>query len=81
MTRPEVDPKPQGGAHIETYTVVHDRDGPKFGLIIGRLENGNRFVAHSDPAPEVLHKLIAVDCMGARGHVTPGEKTNRFVLA
>lgn len=81
MPRPAIEPNPQGNATIETYTVVHDRDGPKFGLIIGRLTDGRRFVAHCDPAPETLHKLIAQDCMGASGHVTPGEKTNRFALS
>jgi acetyl-CoA C-acetyltransferase len=81
MAHPMVDPAPSGAATIETYTVVHDRDGPKLGLIIGRLNSGHRFVAHSDATPETLAKLIDMDCMGATGHVTPGEKTNRFTLS
>ncbi len=36
----------QGAAHIEAYTVVHKREGPQHGLIIGRLKDtGQRFTA------------------------------------
>ncbi|HUO05098.1 MAG TPA: acetyl-CoA acetyltransferase, partial [Candidatus Binataceae bacterium] len=38
----------EGPATIETYTVVHDRMGaPETGIIVGRLENGARFIAHA----------------------------------
>jgi acetyl-CoA C-acetyltransferase len=80
MARPTVDPQPNGAGTVETYTVVHDRDGPKFGLILGRLTNGHRFVAHSEATPDVFARLLENDCMGAPGRVTPGAKTHTFVL-
>jgi acetyl-CoA C-acetyltransferase len=77
-SRPAVAERPSGPGRIETYTVVHDRDGPKFGLIIGRLDNGQRFLAHSDPSREALVRLMEKDYMGAPGTVSTGEKTNLF---
>ena len=39
-----------GAATIETYTVRHDRDGTRAGIVIGRLTaGGDRFVATADP--------------------------------
>ena len=43
---PELAHEPSGAATIETYTVLHDRDGaPVRGLVIGRLDDGRRFLA------------------------------------
>lgn len=80
MAHPELEPAPSGRGEIETYTVVHDRDGPRFGLVIGRLESGRRFLAHTLATPETFAHLMEYDCMGAKGQVTPGPKTNSFVL-
>ena len=44
---PEVVEKPEGAAKIETYTVVMDRKGKRFGIVVGRLENGKRFLANT----------------------------------
>ncbi|MEL7130689.1 MAG: acetyl-CoA acetyltransferase, partial [Pseudomonadota bacterium] len=32
---------------LETYTVIHGRDGPKQAIALGRTSNGDRFVASS----------------------------------
>ncbi|MEV6490981.1 acetyl-CoA acetyltransferase [Actinoplanes sp. NPDC051633] len=39
-----------GAATVQTYTVKHDRDGTRTGIVIGRLTaDGRRFVANADP--------------------------------
>lgn len=45
----ELDPQPDGGT-VESYTVVHGRDGPQHGVIFGRTDDGKRFLAVADPA-------------------------------
>ena len=45
----ELDPAPSGGT-IETYTVVHGRDGPQHGVIFGRTSEGKRFLAVAEPS-------------------------------
>ncbi len=80
MAHPRFDPYPSGKGQVETYTVVHGRDGPNMGLIVGRLENGDRFIAHSESDPATLQKMMEMDMLGATGTVTPGDKTNRFVF-
>lgn len=72
MDHPVVDATPEGGAKIETYTVVHGRKGPQFGLIIGRKnDTGHRFVAHAPSDPAVLDAMKTQEMLGAPGHVTP----------
>ena len=44
----ELDPEPSGGT-VETYTVVHGREGPQHGVILGRTDEGKRFIAIADP--------------------------------
>ena len=40
---------------IETYTVLHDRDGtPMRGIVIGRLDDGRRFIANTPADRAVL---------------------------
>ncbi|WP_233355701.1 acetyl-CoA acetyltransferase [Henriciella litoralis] len=45
----ELDPAPEGGT-VETYTVVHGREGPAHGVIFGRTDAGKRFIAVAEPA-------------------------------
>lgn len=79
MAHPEVEPQPNGDGVVETYTVMHDRSGPKMGIIIGRLPNGKRFLAHTPNDPATLNDLMERETLGRRGRVTAGEKTNLFV--
>jgi acetyl-CoA C-acetyltransferase len=82
MPHPVLDPQPNGQGAIETYTVVHDRKGPRFGLAIGRMKaDGRRFIAHTKPEPQIFAELLEKDCMGRDGTVTHGEKTNTFDLS
>ncbi|MGF6832484.1 acetyl-CoA C-acetyltransferase [Paenarthrobacter sp. TE4293] len=57
-----------GWATIETYTVKHDREGRKVGIVIGRLENtGERFVAMGlENDQEILTLLNSDEPIGQR---------------
>jgi acetyl-CoA C-acetyltransferase len=79
MAHPEVNPKPEGEGTIETYTVMHDRGGPKIGIVIGRLSDGRRFLAHTPNDEATLNDLMEREALGRRGRVSPGDKTNLFV--
>ena len=82
IKHPQEITSPEGAAKIETYTVLHDRQGPKNGLIIGRLnENGHRFVAHITK-PEERDRLMSQDACGMSGHVQPNaDNINIFTPA
>jgi acetyl-CoA C-acetyltransferase len=73
---------PSGAGTIETYTVMHERDGtPVRGLVIGRLAaDGRRFLANTPPDREVLEGLMGTEGVGRRGHVCTVDGTNRFDL-
>jgi acetyl-CoA C-acetyltransferase len=79
MPRPRVETSPSGEGTIETYTVMHDRTGPKIGIIVGRLANGDRFLAHTPSDQATLMDLMERECLGRKGTVTPGTPTNTFV--
>lgn len=71
---------PDGAAHIETYTVMHGRHGPEFGLVIGRLDaTGERFIANPDSDPAVLADLQDRESLGRPGVVESRDGHNRFV--
>jgi acetyl-CoA C-acetyltransferase len=60
-----------GWATIETYTVKHNRDGSRTGIIIGRLDaDGRRFMARGDGRDtEILDLLTAPEPVGQRVYV------------
>ena len=61
---------PQGSATIETYTVMHGRNGPDFGVVFGRLnEGGRRFIANLPDDPAGLWDLQDRDSLGRPGQV------------
>lgn len=69
-----------GSARIETYTVMHDRDGaPVCGLVIGRLDDdGRRFLANTPEDRGVLEGLMAAEAVGRPGRVAMHDGLNRF---
>ncbi len=70
-----------GWAVVETYTVVHGRDGARTGIVIGRLDaDGRRFVARGDDA---LTELLATwpEPIGQRVHVRSTEAGNRATIS
>ncbi|WP_454716373.1 acetyl-CoA acetyltransferase [Caulobacter segnis] len=71
LPHPEIVEKPQGPATIETYTVVHGREGVRMGIVIGRDAEGRRFVAQTPDDPEVLRDLESREGVGRTGVVGP----------
>jgi acetyl-CoA C-acetyltransferase len=68
---------------VETYTVIHDRDGFRMGIIVGRDEGDRRFAAII-PGTETkaLASLEAREGIGRTGTVARSEddRRNLFTL-
>jgi len=82
MPHPGVVAAAEGPATVETYTVSYDREGaPQLGIVIGRLDDGRRFIANV-PAEDraLLEAMTAREFVGARGAVRHDAATgiNRF---
>jgi len=67
-----------GTARIETYTVMHDRKGPAFAILFGRLDDGSRFIANTPDDPALLADMVAGDYLGAAGRVRHVDGLNVF---
>jgi acetyl-CoA C-acetyltransferase len=78
LPHPEIVEQPQGKATIETYTVVHKREGPFLGIVVGRDSEGRRFVANTPDDPETLAALEASEQIGRTGTVTQRGDLNIF---
>jgi len=65
-----------GPGTIETYTVLYERDGrPRFGVIVGRSPDGDRFLAKVPAADEEGIGFLTdgeVEPVGARGEAAAG---------
>jgi acetyl-CoA C-acetyltransferase len=67
---PEVDEAPSGTGTVETWTVIHDREGaPARGLVLGRTDAGRRFLANPPPDRAVLEAMEAREMVGSRGRL------------
>ena len=69
---------PQGRGTIETYTVVHKREGPFLGIVVGRDADGRRFVANTPHDPGILAAMEASEQIGRTGTVTQAGQLNIF---
>ena len=76
---PRVSEVAQGPARIETYTVMHDRKGPSYAIVYGRLEDGSRFIANTPDDPDLLAEMEARDYLGAPGQASHSDGLNLFV--
>ena len=77
---PPVADRAEGDATIETYTVVFGRDGePEYGIVIGRLADGRRFVANAFQRDALL-AWTREEAVGLRGRVShdPSRGVNVF---
>jgi len=73
-------PTPSGRATIETYTVMHDRDGPAYSVLFGRLlATGERFIANTPDDAATLHDLQQREGLGRTGAVSHHDGRNTFV--
>ncbi|HEY5046508.1 MAG TPA: acetyl-CoA acetyltransferase [Rhizomicrobium sp.] len=78
MPHPSVTETPGGRAKIETYTVVTDRKGKRFGIVIGRLEDGTRFLANSRADTVTLNRMMREEMLGRVGRVSVTPLNNLF---
>ncbi|MEB2283270.1 MAG: hypothetical protein OZ922_01180 [Myxococcales bacterium] len=77
--------QPRGRAVIETFTVIHGKDGrPAIGIVVGRLADGSRCLAATGKgdAATIAGLAAAAEPLGATIEVTPGGAgANRFTFA
>ena len=71
LPHPEIVERPTGPAVIESYTVVHAREGARMGIVVGRDAAGRRFVAHTPDDAATLLDLEAREGVGRTGVVGP----------
>lgn len=82
LPHPEVVAAPSGRGTIETYTIVHARDGrPARGMIVGRLEDGRRFIARLPDDPGLLEAVEREELVGRTGRVRVDRQVNAFELS
>lgn len=82
LPHPQVNETPQGRGVVETYTVVHSRDGYRMGIVVGRDEHGRRFVANTPNDAATLAAMEQSEQIGRTGTVGPmGDgKRNLFIV-
>ena len=70
-----------GRATVETYTVVYGKEGPSFGIVVGRLPSGERFLANTQDGDDVtLRELIDQDPLNRTIFVRARGPGNRFTF-
>ena len=57
---------------------MHDRKGPSYSILFGRLGDGRRFIANTPDDAVLLQEMVDNDLMGASRRVT--HKDGRNVL-
>jgi acetyl-CoA C-acetyltransferase len=61
----EVVDETSGNGIIETYTVIHSKDGtPSHAILYGKTENGFRFVAQNHPREDMIGWLLSENKVG-----------------
>ena len=70
--------QPAGKASVETYTVIHNREGPERAIIIGRLEDQRRFLAETTTDTNTLEALMNECTIGSSGRVRQHKQRNLF---
>ena len=61
--------RPSGNGRVEAFTVIHDKGAPAFGIVIGRQEDGTRFLAQ---VHDGLDTMIDAPVIGRRLSVVAG---------
>jgi len=78
MDSPETIKEVNGKGVIETYTVINSRKGPSKAIIIGRLEDGKRFVANTKRDENLLNKMMKNEMLNTKGTVKFENSRNIF---
>lgn len=68
----------EGSARIETYTVMNERTGPTASILMGRLDDGTRFIANTEADAGLLAEMQTADFVGRVGKVSNDGTRNRF---
>ncbi|MEH6593414.1 MAG: acetyl-CoA acetyltransferase, partial [Halioglobus sp.] len=79
QAHPPFTESPNGKGSIETYTVVHGRTGVERALLIGRLDDGTRFIAETPGDQQTLQQMMSREMIGVSGAATAGNEKNLFV--
>jgi acetyl-CoA C-acetyltransferase len=77
-SHPPFTEEPIGPGVIETYTVLHGRKGVQRALVIGRLQDGTRFIAETPDDEITLQKMMAGEMIGTSGTASVEEGRNLF---
>ncbi|USG62532.1 acetyl-CoA acetyltransferase [Sneathiella marina] len=75
---PDVAEIAHGLAQVETYTVMHDREGPSYAILFGQLQDGRRFIANTPEDPVLLQNMVDQDFLGVQGQVVNKDGQNIF---
>jgi acetyl-CoA C-acetyltransferase len=68
-----------GRGTIESYTVAHVAGKDADGILIGRMDSGERFCAHMTKEGGQTERLMAEDCIGMTGSLAVNDsKLNIF---
>jgi len=62
-----------GPATIETYTVMHDRQGPSYSILFGRDAEDRRFIANTPDDAALLSDMTTRDYLSVTGTVSNNE--------
>jgi len=83
LPHPAVIEQPEGPATVETYTIVHTRDGYHMGIVVGRDSHDRRFVAVLPDDEATLKSFEEREGVGRAGTVGrhPDGKRNLFTPA
>ncbi|MEX1253187.1 MAG: acetyl-CoA acetyltransferase, partial [Dehalococcoidia bacterium] len=68
-------------ATVETYTVAYGREGPERGIVIGRLDDGRRFLANTPTDRALLESMTQREFVGVKGAVRNDEGAGINVFA
>ena len=76
MPGPALNMNPRGAITVETYTVMHAREGdPAYAVVVGRLENGDRCLGLLQDDQAVLNSMETEEFIGRPATITPGNNT------
>jgi len=78
MPSPPLVERPEGSGTVETHTVMFDKGRPAFGVVIGRLDGGERFLSQMH---DRLDELIDKPVVGRRVTVRAGDPANLSTFA
>jgi acetyl-CoA C-acetyltransferase len=71
----------EGPGRIETYTVAFNREGePELGLVVGRLDSGERFFANTPADADLLWSMTREEYVGRRGSVAHDAATQKNIF-